>query len=240
MDGDAPKGPMKSYALDDIIVDERFQLRPIHEATVRDYVTKMRAGEHFPPLVLGNIKGTLYLLCGWHRYAAATVLKKATMEAYEVATTIKEARWLAARDNFRHGRPITKHDKVLAFRAYMTTGGNRFGGRLKSYSEIRIDLPGVTRSSLQRWMKRLYPNVAKAMGERKPEWMDESADESAESVNFEATRKALLKARALSRGVLEKEHREDLERIARALAEELSGAPSAPSALAIPEGPEDF
>jgi hypothetical protein len=240
MDGDAPSGKAKSYALEDIVADERFQLRPVHERTVRDYVTKMRAGEKFPPLVLGNIKGTLYLLCGWHRYAAASELNKGTLEAVEVETTIRQARWIAAKDNFRHGRPLTKQDKVLAFKAYMAAGGNRAGSRLKTYSEIRSDLPGVTKSSLQRWMVRLYPKVAKAMAERKPEWMDDAADQSAEAVNLEATRQAILKARALSRGVRERDHRADLERLAAELAKELSGTPSDPTTLAVPEGPEDF
>jgi len=63
----------------------------------------MQAGAEFPPVTLAHIDGSLYLVDGWHRVAAAITNNQHLVWADISEMTFNEARWYAAKANTEHG-----------------------------------------------------------------------------------------------------------------------------------------
>lgn len=166
----------------DIIRDERLQPRAaLVPALVDRYKTSMETGSEFPPVTLARIKGKekLHLICGWHRYEAATIkLGMETVQAIIVDLTFGEARWEAAKDNLQNGHAYTQRgDNRRVFKAYMQAGQNKKpDGTLKSYREIEGETQ-IKKSSLHNWMKADFPATAAKMGEEKAGNLDAGAPE---------------------------------------------------------------
>lgn len=109
--------------------------------------------------------GTLYLVDGWHRVAAAIRRGEQIIDAVITDGTLREARWLAASANLTHGLPLTRAEKRRAFNAYVETGQHRDGARYKSYGDIWRELAGIARthSTIRNWMREDHPKVARAI-----------------------------------------------------------------------------
>lgn len=124
----------------------------------------METGSTFPPIKLADIGGQLYLLCGWHRYEAATVkLGHDRVQAVIVKMTFKAAAWEAARDNLENGQAYKANDMRRVFGSYIRAGQHKKAdGSLKSYREISRDTQ-CKKSSLHNWMAKDFPKVAAVM-----------------------------------------------------------------------------
>lgn len=80
--------------------------------TVAKYADAMRLGDEFPPPVVGKRKGRYVIIDGVHRYQAYEKLDASAIEC--VICEAPESKWLflAAQYNVRHGRPLTKQDRI--------------------------------------------------------------------------------------------------------------------------------
>lgn len=237
-----PACEVRDYAIADICLDERFRLRAVDPGTVARYASSLRNGATLPPAILGNIGGALYLLGGWHRLAAHVEADRSHLPAYVVDTTPEEAAWIAAADNLKHGLPITrKSDRLRVFKAYMRARQNRAGRRLKSYREIASELHGFSKTTIERYMKRLYPRIAQQMGGGDPlQRLREPESEPPDQSNHDAASSLIQQARAASRGVTSGPLREALVKQMQDALEELGGTPRAPRSLCVPDWPDDF
>lgn len=141
----------------------------------------METGSQFPPVILARIKDKekLHLICGWHRFEAATLkLGMEAVQAVVVDATFNEARWIAAKDNLQNGHAYTQRgDNRRVFKAYMHAKQNvKNCGALKSYREIEGETQ-IKKSSLHNWMRTDFPRVAEKMGEEKAGNVDAGAPE---------------------------------------------------------------
>ena len=100
--------------LSKIIIDSRLQLRQdgIISDTVEDYSKALSSGVEFPPVTVYDVNGELYLVDGFHRYAAYRKIKKDFIGATIVKGSWDEAvyyaRYVANRKN---GMKVTLEDK---------------------------------------------------------------------------------------------------------------------------------
>lgn len=157
-------------ALTDILALPTLQVRGgTDPRVVKRYRQAMAADEVFPPLLVAEVNGALLLVDGFHRLAAmaALCMDSSPVEIHRAAS-VREARWLAAQANLRHGEPLKARARRVAFNAYVRAmqhrRGARKGGRLKSYREISRDLGGIPHTTIRNWMKRDFPSVAAAIG----------------------------------------------------------------------------
>ncbi len=78
---------------------------------------------------------------------------QAEVEVMKCAS-LQEAKWQAFNANLRHGQPLKPKALRPAFRAYVESGRNADGeGGLQSYRDIALALPGVSYSTVRRWMQ---------------------------------------------------------------------------------------
>lgn len=171
-----PEGSRK-VKVSEVVRDERLQPRVSTDpALVRRYATAMETGSTFPPVKLAQINGKLHLLCGWHRFEAATLkLGQDKVQAEVVPLTFKAAKWEAAKDNLENGQAYKTSDMRRVFRAYVEAGQyKKPGGTLKSYREIAKETQ-CKRSSLHNWMQADFRKVAAAMAG------DQEGNEAAEA-----------------------------------------------------------
>lgn len=136
--------------------------------TVKQYADVIRAEGALPPIVVWQARQDyLYVIDGFHRLAAHEQAGESEIEAY-VLTGInkKEALQIAALANLSHGKPLTKAEKRDAFRMFINAGGHMGkDDELLSYRELAKKL-GMASSSLQRWMRTDFPDIADALSER--------------------------------------------------------------------------
>ncbi|MCL2524855.1 MAG: hypothetical protein FWF20_08565 [Betaproteobacteria bacterium] len=164
----------RKVCIEEIVRDTCHQPREaLVPSLVERYKNAMETGSEFPPLTLARIKGKerLHLLCGWHRYEAATAkLGMNAVQAIIIQAGFDEARWIAAEDNLYNGHAYTQRgDNRRVFEAYMHARKNKMpDGTLKSYREIERDTQ-VKKSSLHNWMKEYFPATFTAMGGEKAE-----------------------------------------------------------------------
>lgn len=134
-------------------------------ATVNRYQRAMQAGEEFPPLVVAEVAGALVLVDGFHRRDALEGLGREDAPAEIVPCgSLKEARWLGFKANLRHGLPLKSKHLRPALSAYIGADMHRAHGRLKSYRGIATDLPGVSHSTIRRWIEKDFPGLFAEMG----------------------------------------------------------------------------
>ena len=78
--------------------------------------------------------------------------------------SLAEALWLAFNANMRHGQPLKAKALRPAFGAYVDAGLNQVaGGGLQSYRDIAFALPGVSYSTVRRWMEADFPDTCAMM-----------------------------------------------------------------------------
>ncbi|MFT3960859.1 ParB N-terminal domain-containing protein [Propionivibrio sp.] len=158
--------------MEKILRDERLQPRAaLLPSLVERYKNSMETGSQFPPITLARISGKekLHLVCGWHRFEAATIkLGMEHVQAVIIDAPFNEARWIAASDNLENGHAYTQRgDNKRVFLAYMHARKNKKAdGSLKSYREIEREIQ-VKKSSLHNWMKEHFQATALKMGEEK-------------------------------------------------------------------------
>lgn len=161
--------------VNDITVDETVQVRDkTYTETVNKYASAIRAyGEPddlvargFPPIEVeeyqreGARKG-YWLVGGFHRVAAAKQTGKTRVWAMvSPESPLEQRQWRAAEDNLKHGRSLSRKERVSAFRAYIAAHQHRErgprGGRknqpFKSIAQMQRDLGGMKYETLRRWM----------------------------------------------------------------------------------------
>jgi hypothetical protein len=155
--------------LEQIVLDDRFQFRPLDRGTVKKYASAYRADVTMPPVKVADLKGALILTDGWHRVAARESLGEQRVEAIVVpASSEKEVRWLAAQANLEHGLPLKPKQYREVFRAYIKARRHRNeNGSFKSYRDIATELGGARgHTTIRNWMEKDFPGVYRAMGGR--------------------------------------------------------------------------
>lgn len=126
-----------------IVVDPNIQVREIDEHAVNKYAQAMKVGAQFPPLLLEA--KTNRIVCGNHRYRAYQSIYEpdrevsATFQSFECEADIVRA---AARDNARHGLPLTTWDQ------------KRIWMRLKEYGDTKeqiAELLSIPVHKIEKW-----------------------------------------------------------------------------------------
>ncbi len=158
---------IKDIPLDSIVRSAQFQVRSRMDSNlVRTYAKAMENGTQFLPVQLADIKGTLFLVDGWHRYAAANSLNRETIAAEVKPMTRFEALQAAALANTRHGAPLKQKERRAAFKTFIKGKGHKkSNGDWMSYREISQALGGhVGHTTIHGWMQKDFPKIAEDMG----------------------------------------------------------------------------
>lgn len=149
-------------SIHDILRDDSLQVRQrVDPRTVHKYAEAMRADAEFPPVTLAHIDGSLYLVDGWHRVAAALANNQYLIWADVSEMTFDEARWYAAKANTEHGLPLKSKEVREVFRAFIDTRQHVLGNggkRLMPYREIAKRI-GKPFSTTRNWMEADYPRL---------------------------------------------------------------------------------
>lgn len=151
--------------LKDIIIDE--DLTQVREKTcsntIKDYATQMQNGTSFPPLKVGRLNHSLYLIDGFHRVKALQELGITEASAYiEPIHSIDEARWRACEENMKNGLPLTAKEKQKALERYIEAEMHiREDKTFKSFGEITREVGLMTKQTVINNIKRRYPKIAK-------------------------------------------------------------------------------
>jgi hypothetical protein len=102
-----------TIALDSIIFDEEIypRVQAVNQVAFI-YSENMKAGQIFPPILLGKYKGKLYLIDGKHRMWAHQILKRNTISAVikNYKSKIDMLKDSITLNN--HGKPLTLADKA--------------------------------------------------------------------------------------------------------------------------------
>jgi len=185
----------------DILKDDSLQVRKnVQTATVRRYAEAMRTGAEFPPVTLGSIGGSLYLVDGWHRVAAAQLNDHSIISATIATMTRSEAEWLAAEANIRHGLSLKSKEYRQVFRAFIRSGQHRLKGRrLMAYRDIAKRL-GKCFSTIRNWMKADFPEEF-ALYQRMPENVPERSEADPEKAAIEQALREAQEAVQLTRNL---------------------------------------
>jgi hypothetical protein len=155
--------------ISDIAVRDDWQVRnKIDAATVNNYKTIYKNGGALPPIQVARVDGALRLVDGWHRLEALKLLGQTDVDATIFDATMSEARWAAASANLSHGLPLKSKEVRNVFNAYITARRHyKTNGRVKSYRDMEADLGHrVSYRTLNTWMKKDHPKIAKAMAEQ--------------------------------------------------------------------------
>jgi hypothetical protein len=166
-----PETLIEEILLSNIVIDEELQSRStiLDEAQVKRYSIAMRQGDEFPPITLARIDNVLFLIDGFHRHAAASANGNLVLQAVIKDMKREEAKWEGGKKNLQHGLPLKPKDKLPMFKAYISAGGHRKKkrGAFKTYREMAEDFHGhLAHSTVLKWMKRYYPSIHKAIGQR--------------------------------------------------------------------------
>lgn len=143
----------------DIFRDDTLQVRQrVDPRTIQKYAEAMRADAEFPPVTLAHIDGSLYLVDGWHRVAAALANNQYLIWADISEMTFDEARWYAAKANTEHGLPLKAKELREVFRAFIDTRQHVLPHGLMPYRDIAKRI-GKPFSTTRNWMKADYPRL---------------------------------------------------------------------------------
>lgn len=142
------------------------QVRGRTEAgVINKYARAMQNGAVFPCPTVAEVEGMFLLVDGFHRVAAIEASGAEELEVDVVrCTSREEALWLGYQLNLRHGLQLGPKRMRPAFRAYVGAGKHRGSDGLKSYRDIAQDIPGVSYSTIRRWMDRDFPAIFAEMG----------------------------------------------------------------------------
>ena len=189
------------FALSDIAVEPSIQSRSslIHPPTVTRYRNTVRAAGgdveliRLPPVTLARLgPSTLYLVDGFHRYAAHEAEGVETIAAQVVEVgSVEEAKWLAAQGNLRNGLPLTPKESREAFRRFICARCHekadpeakpgvvrqRPKPNVMTLGAIGMEL-GKPKSTIHRWMENDFPRIHRSLygkGQEEPVDWDSSS-----------------------------------------------------------------
>jgi len=112
---DKKKPTEKRIQLDKVKLDEKTQPRcEIDQALVEEYAETIESGATLPPIVVFFDGCHYWLADGYHRYHAATRLKKTYIMALVHQGDIRDAVLYAVGANYNHGKRRTNADKRKA------------------------------------------------------------------------------------------------------------------------------
>src|SRR4051812_42062132 len=106
----------RDVPLDEIVLDERTEIRPIDEATVAHYAERMAGGDKFPPAKLRDVDGVLVMGAGRHRFHARRRIESDVLWCSIEPGTVDDALLDAIEENGRHGLAMTKETRKEAVR----------------------------------------------------------------------------------------------------------------------------
>src|SRR4051794_36600153 len=100
---------IRELPLDDLVLDPTLNLRDrLDEFAIERYT---EAWERMPPVTVFDVEGRWLLADGFHRHAAAVVLKRRTIPAEVRAGTFADALEFASGVNLFHGLPLTRAER---------------------------------------------------------------------------------------------------------------------------------
>ncbi|MGJ7498202.1 hypothetical protein ACSFA8_24475 [Variovorax sp. RT4R15] len=205
----------------DIVKKPEWQVRESLNATrVKHYRSVYKLGATMPPIELADIKGTLYLVDGWHRCEAQTELGWTHFEATILKMTASEAEWRAAKANLAHGESYKKPERRRAFGKFISTKQNKpRGGKLMSYREMAVAFGGdPSHVTIRKWVEQDHPTLFKALeknrgGEWSPDMLEPRDAPSEEQRDVERFQTLLAEAVAQSRSIQSATGRKGLDTI---------------------------
>lgn len=153
-------------SLDAIIKHQPFQIRKrLDEGAVKRYRAMSLAGKDAPPIKLGLIGSSYYLLDGWHRMEAEAMrFAGDAVLALVAVMTEKQALWIAADANIAHGVPLKRAELRDHFRAFIKSGQHKKARNdVMSYREMGEAL-GKPHTTIRNWVKEDFPRLFASLG----------------------------------------------------------------------------
>lgn len=159
----------------DIRHEPEFQIRSgLDPAWVNRLAGAYKSGTDMTPIVIAFCDEGMgpAIVDGHHRFAAREVMKADTINAIAIAIPRSEAIARAAQANNKHGKPLTRSERLQMFRKYIQTRqhvrkagfdekGQNLAGTFKSYSDLAGEL-GIPKPTIYGWMKKYFkPTFAK-------------------------------------------------------------------------------
>ena len=123
----------------------------LDERTVADYADAMREGAEFPPVMVFEESGTMWLADGFHRVEAAIRAGQAHIEATVTSGTFVDALKHALKCNTKHGKRVTNEDKQNAMRIAWENRETLWGG--EPSQNLFADTCGVSRPTAIAFLK---------------------------------------------------------------------------------------
>ncbi len=163
-------GEVVRVARVDIVKNPDWQLREkLNASRVKHYRSVYKSGASMPPITLADIKGTLYLIDGWHRCEAQSELGWSHFDATIMPMTKSAAQWRAASANLTHGESYKKPERKKAFNVFISTKQNKASeGKLMSYREMALAFGGdPSHVTIRNWVKVDHPMLFKALEKHK-------------------------------------------------------------------------
>ena len=202
----AASGEIRSVDLKHIVQDHQsLQARvAIHHKTVEQYARSMKAGSQFPPVTLYEVEGSLFLVDGFHRLAALSVVAEANEEmqpkiqAEVIQGNMGQAMKAAALANTSHGRTLKRSDHRRAFQM-LGKSGELEGTDSRSIADLMNNV--ISHVTIWKWANEDFPGLLEAKPKKgeKPDTNRERVFDplSAAQVEQQAALSALLQASRL-------------------------------------------
>ncbi len=161
-----PEWAQEYVSLDAIIKHQPFQIRrKLDDGAVKRYRAMAQAGKVAPPIKLGLIKSSYFLLDGWHRIeAGALTVAGDSVLALVAVMTEKQAQWIAADANSGHGVPLKRAELRDHFRAFINSGQHKKPRNgVMSYREMGAAL-GKPHTTIRNWVEADFPRLFASLG----------------------------------------------------------------------------
>ncbi|MDO9453755.1 MAG: ParB N-terminal domain-containing protein [Stagnimonas sp.] len=160
-------------SLSDIVRLQDLQARDgLDGPTVKQYVSVIEQGRKMPPLEVSRVDGRLYLVDGFHRYAALDSLGLAVVGVVIHDDTWTKACARAAQANTAHGLRLKPREVRAQLGLFVRGALHRDPkGNLKSFRVIAAELGGaVHHNSIRGWIIKDFPKIAAKMRAPDREW----------------------------------------------------------------------
>lgn len=144
----------------------------LNGSTVKQYVSIIEQGRRMPPLEVSRVDSRLYLVDGFHRYAALDSLGFAVAGVVIHDDTWTKACARAAQANTAHGLRLKPREVRAQLGLFVRGGLHRDPkGNLKSFRVIAAELGGaVHHNSIRGWLIKDFPKIAAKMRAPDREW----------------------------------------------------------------------
>lgn len=203
----------KAVRAENITRDEAFQVRAKSiPALAKKYSDDMACGQQFPPLLLAEIKGRLYLIEGWHRFEAAHLrLGHDAVEAVVKPMTHKEAKAVASQANATQGQGLSSADKRRRLSLHIEAGLHKKGGEIvQTYGDL-VRILGIKKTTLYRYMEKDHPVTFMAMQKEGGQARDSGPPEiDHDPENIRRAQQALRDALTYCDALCDPEKRQDI------------------------------